>query len=81
MDFLYNLSDLLFQDISNLSNRSPEYVSLHRTKARILDQLSEKAGEELVAKLIDIQAEADYHDLLRCFLYGLQVGSAASHLG
>ena len=81
MDILSKLSTLLFQDISNLNDKAPEYVVLHRKSAKILDTLLEQIPEDLRGKLIDVQTEIAYHNLLNCFLYGLQVGFAALELG
>ena len=81
MDILSKLSTLLFQDISNLNDKAPEYVVLHRKSAKILDTLSETAGEDFAGNLLEVQTEIDHQDLLRCFLYGLQVGFTASKLG
>lgn len=81
MDILYELSYLLFQDTENLSGKSRAYRTLRSIEGRLLEELTEKAGEDLVEKLIDIRTETAYHDLLRCFLYGLQLGRAVSELG
>ncbi len=81
MDFISKLSDLLFQDIMDLKGQPPEYVALHRRSAQLIDQISEKSGEELVGKMLEVRSEIDHYDFLRCFLYGLQTGFAASDPG
>ena len=81
MDFTSKLSDLLFQDIMDLKDKPPDYVALHRRSAKLIDRLSEKGGEDLVGEMLEVRSEIDHYDLLRCFLYGLQVGSAVSHPG
>lgn len=77
MDILYELSYLFFENAESLENKPPEYRNLKEIEGKLLGQLP----EELRGKLIDIQAEIAYRNLLHCFLYGLQVGYAASNLG
>ena len=77
MDILFQLSDLLFQDTEELINKDLEYRNLKRTEGRLMEQLP----VELQGKLLEVQMELGYHDLLRCFLQGIRVGIAASELG
>ena len=77
MNILHELSCLLFQDSETVDNKDPEYQKSKCLEGRILEQLP----EDLRGKLIDVQTEIEYQALLRCFLYGLQVGLAASNLG
>lgn len=77
MDILFELSSLLSQDAESLNNKDPEYQKLKHLESQILEQIP----EPLRGKLIDVQTEIQYQTLLNCFLYGLQVGFAASRLG
>jgi len=81
MDILNALSNLLMQDAASLEDKAPEYRQCQRAFGHIQTLISEKAGEELMGKLIDIQGDIDQQDFLRCFLYGVRVGMAASDLG
>lgn len=77
VDILYELSRLFFQDAETIDGKDPEYRNLKRLEGRLFEQIP----EDLRGKLIDVQTEIDYHNLLNYFLYGLQVGFAASKLG
>lgn len=76
MDILYEISQLLYEDSSNLENRDPNYVALRNLEARHFDQIASALGQEEMDKLIDIQEELELIDKLRCFLYGLRLGIA-----
>ena len=76
MDILYEISQLLYEDSSNLENRNPNYVALRNLEARHFDQIASALGQEETDKLIDIQEEIELIDKLRCFLYGLRLGIA-----
>lgn len=76
MEILYELSRLLFEDAETLNGKSQEYRDLKRLEG----QLMEKIPVELRGKLTDVQSEIEYKTLLDCFLYGIQVGVAASNL-
>lgn len=77
MDILYELSRLLFQDAETIDDKDAEYKNLKLLEGRLFEQIP----EDLRGKLIDTQTQIDYHTQLNCFLYGLQVGYAASKLG
>lgn len=81
MDILYELSYLFFQDSESLDDKDPEYRSLKRLEGELLGLISKAAGEELKGKLLDVQVEIAYHNLLQYFLCGLRLGFAASNLG
>ncbi len=81
MDILYELSYLFFQDSENLDNKDPEYKKLKKLEGQLLELVSRAAGEELKTKLIDIQVEIAYHNLLQYFLCGLRLGFAVSNPG
>jgi hypothetical protein len=77
MDILFELSYLFNQDAQSLGNKDKEYKDLKSIEGQLLEQIP----EDLRGKLIDVQTEIAYHNLLNCFLYGLQVGFAALELG
>ena len=77
MDILFELSYLFNQDAQSLGNKDKEYKDLKSIEGQLLEQIP----EDLRGKLIDVQTEISYHNLLNCFLYGLQVGFAALELG
>lgn len=76
MDILYELSQLLCRDSSDLSGRSPDYAALCRVEAGHFEKLAAALGQEEADKLMDVQEERAQVDRLRCFLYGLRVGAA-----
>ncbi len=77
MDILYELSYLFFQDAENLQDKDPEYKNLKSLESKLFEEIP----EELRGKICDAQTEIEYETLLNSFLYGLQVGFAASKLG
>ena len=77
MKLLFDLSQLLYEDAETLTHKAPEYTHLKSLEGRLF----ENVPEELRTKLIDVQSEIKCHTLLNCFLYGVQLGFAASQLG
>lgn len=76
MDILYEISQLLYEDASNLNHRDPDYVHLCRIEADLFEHVTEALGEEATGKIHDVQNERSEIDRLRCFLYGLRLGIA-----
>lgn len=74
MDILAELSDLLYQDISDLRDKSPQYRELTRVENSLLAKIEAQAGEDLKTKLLDVQGERAALDYLSCFLHGLRLG-------
>lgn len=76
MDILYEISQLLYEDSSNLEGRSPDYVALCQIEAGHFERIAETLGQEEADKLIEVQEERSQIDKLRCFLFGLRLGVA-----
>ena len=76
MDILYEISQLLYEDASDLRNRDPDYVALCQIEGDHLERITAALGQEETDKLIGVQTERAEIDKLRCFLYGLRLGVA-----
>lgn len=79
MDILAKLSELLFQDSIEYDGKIPEYVELIKLEGHILGEITEKSGEDLVEKLMDVQNKIMHCNQMSCFLYGLRLGVELLH--
>ena len=76
MDFLELIAQLLSQCLDAAIQTDKDYAQLHHREGRLLEQLANLAGEELVDQLTKAQFERMDTDRLFSFLCGLRLGTA-----
>ena len=76
MDIIYEISYLLTEGIDNLQQTDMEYRKTRQLENRILEQLNEAVGKDMVERLTDVQAERLLVDQFHAFLCGLRLGVA-----
>lgn len=75
MDIHDAISYFLEEALNELRQTDQDYRAVRTLENHLLTQLSEAAGEELVEKLNEAQAERMETDRLRSFLWGLRLGA------